>query len=213
VGEVPRQFLGLARDLIRRVDAASVCYADKLAVLKTLNTRMKRHRLLRPESIIDFRRAWREKASFRLDFQDLSTDKYLRLMEMWLMTDRIARSDWQPGTDTVALVVSRFQIRVDKVLQRWAIDAPVTISLHALGRCYERGGSTTEARVTDDLRRLAEAAGSLPAPDDRGFVRVPNGIGVWVCELGLTVSDTGKKGTTLVARTFLLPTERYTIDR
>jgi hypothetical protein len=182
-GVVPREFVGLARQLWQRVDAeARIVNPEQrrlIAMLEALEPR----RGFRQRKVVPTLRSvtahWRHLPSFaRLAFKVTSSAEGFKLVEVRATPTRMHMQGWE--TDELAigirLVEIEFKRRVLDIKRRPLGDA----CLHALARRYQRGDNCSDNAVLADLLELACAFPERALAG--GDFRVPAGGGAWVGE-------------------------------
>jgi hypothetical protein len=187
---VPAEFIGLARQFRTAVRAEDKAADIVLAAIKTpLRERLRRHPKLRTEQVFGTERVWREcmPDQFRLGPIIIRRERCAvgvgerRITTSWITDERWgADADREPGVSVCSLMM----LAVDrKVAETWAPIA--TVSMHALGRWFERTG----LREHD---ALIEALGVLvPA---REAERVESAGGFWLGGVINAMDDGAGKG-------------------
>jgi len=197
---VPMQFVGLARDIRRRVDRDALAWGDRAdKLLEPFKTEGKATRV----ALVRAYHAWRKLPAIgRLGPLTIALDTAgLRIEEIRLYAGQIAigRQSWSDHED----VVDIRRVRLDLTQSHCAGDVVLiaTVGLHALARRIERGGSAGLTPILDDLRILAESY-------DRVLAALPNAFRVPVSSGGhwrgvVMRSPDGRPQ--LTVRTFLGP--------
>lgn len=197
---VPRAFLGLARDLRRRLAAADALVPAALeAALHPLRTRLERRPTLRTDLLIDTERRWRTglPAFGRL----VLTAERRRgvppyFCELRAQAGGFRIEDWgevsggggfEPGVLLEMILAQPYP----GMGRGGGVDVRqttiVVVSLHALARRFQRGTDCSEAAIFADLAALAPFAqkGALP-PKARFALPAAEG---WWCGERVWVDD------------------------
>ena len=193
---VPREFLGMAREFRNVLVAEDPGAGDKQnAIAAALRSRLAKGSLPRPEAIKAAAQAWREvPATGRLRLEVELSTRRLVIREL-----RVGAADnrfpgWRDWEDSFVILLTGFS------LVRWNFayhyEMLASISLHGLGRRYQRGADSSPAAVMADFAALATATPESTAPG-RFEVRTSNGR--WA---GRVVPVHGS-APVLAARTFL----------
>ena len=189
-GKVPAEYIGRARQLWRDCTAS---YERFAARLRTARAPLDRHLsispLLRPDLSRDFAEAWREMSGpFRLGFDVIPDQFGLHAIDLRVAAIRNSFAEWDDGDDEPAVAVVKNVLRITpgRISPRGAVlQAPqkafrqvplATVSLHALGRAFERLWRATDQSVIDAMRSLArvhladaaDAAGAFAIPATAG---------------------------------------------
>lgn len=209
---VPAQYRGLARSFCQRAGLEFVAAERALyrGVLQPLLQRCihRPGRNLRDGTLRDFEAYWHNQvpADFRIGFQaDIEPrGRYGRVLELRLVETRLHDSD-RASMEVGCTIVSDFL----KVFAKGARPPKLSqlqravVSLHALGRHYQRCTDRSDAALMEDLRTLGTSAlhDREAYPLDTAF-RVTTPHGDWV---GTTnkVSLEGKSRACFNVRTFL----------
>jgi hypothetical protein len=157
---VPVEFIGLARDLIRRVDRTDTKVVTVLAVCSLpLIGRKNRRQTLRSECLAEAARHWRmEMPAFgrlRAPQIDLGP-KHLKIEELRTIAATTQWKEW-PRLEEPGLSLDGVRILADDRDIDCRMSGLVNVSMHALGRRYERGGDRCDDAVMADLHVLALA--------------------------------------------------------
>lgn len=183
---VPSEFVGLARDLIRRI-AASHRAADA-----------RRSALLAPfrpaESIRIFMPTPRPGAMTRLASRLRTAAPLCRLRltvehegdgltvaEAWLMPAAVENDNWAGEEPALALLQRRLEIGPLRFVDEHRYVAGV--GLHGLARRYERCADRSDTAVLGDLAALAEGYAAAAASGGEFEIPVPSG-GRWIGAVG-----------------------------
>lgn len=224
--EVPREFVGLARDLWRRIDKTD---KDAFAVIKRIEAivkpRIARHKhTLRPEQQRECERIYRDVPDqFRLDGPWFTSPKNgLDIHEMRLHAMRRNLASWDaPGVKEPAIAVAVVDTKLHK-RDGWSHgwDSIVSIGLHALGRRYQRDPDRSDAGMIEDIQTLLDGLDEMGKDQERlakaasegKTVEFPTIAGRWVGRFGTSTShnfktgeDVGKRRGALIIKTFLDP--------
>jgi len=218
MSEVPREFVGLARDFVERVHKENEA---TLRVVRRVEATVIEPRIggrgkhtLRPEHVRQIERIWRDMPeTFRIGPTVFDHPKHgLRIEEMRLQALRRNLGDWTDrDKKEPAIAVSVMLATVERKEgwhYRWR--EYITIGLHALARRYERGDGRDDAAILRDIEALVDASCELAKSDsDLSEVAIPCG-----CRWRGTVSMADVFGTSgrlheshasLAIRTFLPP--------
>lgn len=196
---VPRAFLGLARDLRRRLAAADALVPAALeAALLPLRTRLKRRPTLRADLLIDTERRWRTglPAFGRLVLtaeRRRGVPPYFCELRAQAGGFRIEDWDEEPGGGGFepGVLLEMILAQPYPGVGGGGVDVRqttiVVVSLHALGRRFQRGTDCSEAAIFADLAALAPFAqkGALP-PKARFALPAAEG---WWCGERVWVGD------------------------
>jgi hypothetical protein len=202
---VPVEYIGLARDLIRRVDRQDDKVRAVLCVCSLpLIGRKRRRQTLRSENLAEAARHWRmEMPVFgRLGEQRLGLGpKHLHLEQIRLVAASKQRQEWNRSEDGLSL--SRVVIRADDHHIDTRISVLVNVSMHALGRRYERGGARTDDTVMADLQALTTAyPDTIRRPLDSEF-KISAGSGFWIGTTEMVRNQGGYRIPIMSTRTFV----------
>jgi hypothetical protein len=176
---VPVEFIGLARQLIRKITTAS---PDAKARRETLvapfrptpgwqpmprHTALKRlaNRLRTPPALCRLR------AVARFDAGEL------RVVELWAKPARLEHDAWAEDELALALLVRSITIRPPEFVE--TNHRIAGLGLHALARRYQRAAPRTDRAVLADLVPLAEGYPSAVAAGGEFEIATPGG-GRWV---------------------------------
>jgi hypothetical protein len=196
---VPREFVGLARQLWQRVDAeAQIVNPEQRSLIGQLEQLAPRKGFRQRKVLPTLRSVtarWRHLPHFaRLAFKVTGSAERFTLIEVRATPARMTMIGWE--TDELAIGIRlteiSFKHRVLDIKRRPLGDA----CLHALARRYQRGEDRSDAAVMAELWELAQAFPERAAAG--GDFRVPAGGGYWV---GERVRYHG--GPHLAARTFV----------
>jgi hypothetical protein len=176
---VPAEFRGAARVLHRRLCETDNLVEVTLRAMRPLKERLARHpfRPLRQETLVDAKRTWlKEMPAFGslARFCKIEDRWQPKFYELHLGASRFGREDWVVPTDGVLVILIGATVRHGYLSLRAVILA--TVSMHALGRRYERG-RRDEASVFDDLSTLAFRYPDLIETTDSW--NCPAGDGTW----------------------------------
>lgn len=181
---VPREFLGLARDLRRRLAAADAQVAPGLEhALRPLRERLERRPTLRADLLTDAERHWRQGVPGfgRLVLAaERRRGRVPYFCELRAQAGAFRFATWPPGFEPgLLLVLILAEPRPGGVDVRQTPLAAV--SLHALARRYQRGGDCSEAAIFGDLADLAPFAQETGLPPAVRFA-LPLAHGCWCGE-------------------------------
>lgn len=201
------QWLGLARDLRRRVAAEDAQYDAAIQeLIAPIRDRLRRfpHRSLRPEMLVDLVQGWRF-----LPYRDwrLSCDAKLdrhraELVEHRVVAGASRRLDdpaWTGREDDLAVI--RVELMVNRSDARLASRCVVTLSLHALARRLQRHPDGSAEALLADIALAADAASGTLTPG-AGY-KVPTPGGGWRGRAALHKLPGGDSFPVLALRTWL----------
>jgi hypothetical protein len=180
-GPVDPQFLGQARAFRDRLKAVSTeCsrLIDEIAM--PLVRRSRRHPIPRREQLIDVARKWSCMPS--LGLLDTTTELDLRKRVLRISQLRVCPSDFRAANWAVGETgVSVLGLKLDAEPYCFSFVMPslVTVSLHALGRRYQRAVAVTDEAIFADLHTLARAHPRLTAGDVGAAFEVNASGGCW----------------------------------
>jgi hypothetical protein len=177
---VPREHIGQVRALRNGIRdlAAGTAIA---AISRKLQARARRRQKLTVSDAVKFRDQWVTEvpAAGRLSFVSKISAHSLIIREVRLVASHVRLSEWpdedrEPGLSIMSIGISsvagEFWFEHDFI---------ASLSLHALGRRFERGGDKSLVAITADLRAIAEAPHAalgadieIPVPDGRWVGRV-----------------------------------------
>jgi hypothetical protein len=194
---LPTEFLGRARafrSAVAATDAVATRAIDRIT--EPLRARFQRHPVPRWDALREAARLWRETvpAAARLGLEIEVERKRLRIDEL-----RVTAADFRlDGWDEIERGVSIILLGLIVAPRQLSLGSPTLayVSLHALGRRFQRGWATGDAAVLADLSVLAAA----PPGDGEFSVQVAGGA--WVGMAGPVRLD-GREERTLVVRSFL----------
>jgi len=197
---VPREFVGRARDLRRRLGIADLQVGPGLTqALQPLQRRLDRRATLRADLLTDAERRWREAVpSFgRLVMVAARQDRRAPVFcELRAMAGKFRFESWPTGYEPgLILVLTLVELQCRALLTRQLNVA--VVSLHALARRYQRGQDTTEAAIFSDLADLAPYARTPDALGGTAFALPVHG-GAWCGERVVVRDDL-----VLAVRTYL----------
>jgi len=176
-GRVPAEFVGFGRAFSARVaDAVAirVCQQSSQALIQ----RQRRHPVPRADTLAGVAYAWRNRvpAFGRLDQRITLNGKWLSIIETRCIPQHFRQGEWEddalePGISVVRIGMS-IAPRRELLL---AMHTLCSVSLHALGRRYQRGADRSDAAILADIHALAAAYERLSAlPEGTRFtVDVP----------------------------------------
>jgi hypothetical protein len=159
---VPFEFVGLARQLWRKVEAEDrVCAEGLDRVEAILLRRLTRKPSLRPEHVVEIERIWRAMPHrFRFGPTEYQPPrKRLHIRELRLISHISRAKSWAPESPSEpGLGVFLITCEVSKRGGYTFGSVPfATISLHALARRFQRGRDRSEAAVLRDINDLVKA--------------------------------------------------------
>ena len=152
---VPYQYLGLARDIRRRIDKDALAWGGKAdALLKPFKTGVKRSKV----DLVRLFHRWKKLPSAgRLGALTIALEaRGLELEEVRLYPGVITQSRWgEADEDTVDIRRVRFDLGLASYVGD--VQTVVSVGLHALARRIERGTTAGLAPILADLQTLAES--------------------------------------------------------
>jgi hypothetical protein len=191
---VGAEFTGLARMFRSAVKAEDKQVDVALAMITTpLRARLRRHPRLRPEAPMGTLRTWAESmpTSFRLGHPRIAHHKTeFAIAEHRLSASWISDRSWgddAPQERGVSICKLTFAAQRGKLVKTWQPLA--TVSLHALGRWFERSGERDQSALVRDLALL------IAASDEAEKIDTPGGF--WLGAVINAVDDVAKKGVKL----------------
>jgi hypothetical protein len=158
---IPAEFLGLARQLRERVQHADDAVNAELAhIVAPLQRRLARKPALRPDTAIDAARSWQRMTAgeqFRLAFDATTDDKQalviteVRVNGIRLLDHQWNRPEWESGVGIV-------QVKLTTSCKlKLTVTPLVVLSLHAMGRWFERSGRRDYCSLLRDIVPLLAA--------------------------------------------------------
>ena len=214
MSEVPPEFAGLARQLIRDVwqDDKQAALAV-LALHRPVQARLRRRptSFLRDGTLTALAGAWEAvPRRFRIAMKS-QIDRRGRIgtiAEAFFSGCDIVADDWATPERAVMVEMSRFEV-TPKCVRFTPIDY-ASVGFHALGRRYERGRDRSPDAVLADLKVLASAAiGNDKRYRDGAGFRLRVAHGYWLGVLGDVMIAEGRDapledgGTQFVVRTYI----------
>jgi len=198
---VPAEFIGLARAFRGRVADADVGVIDVIrATSRQLVERMGRHPVPRAETLAGIVRAWRTTAPFaRISLSSTFERKTLAIVETRVASHSYHDADWQQDALEPGISVVRISLAIaPRTRPALSFATLCAVSLHALGRRFERGHPIDDDAIIADIAALA-----APLDVEDGPIAVPVPDGRW---LGSMVEVRKRSGATeriASARTFV----------
>jgi hypothetical protein len=190
---VPAEFTGAARVFRTAVQAEDRVVDRALNVIaRPLKERLRRHPKLRPEQPMGVLRQWAQSVptGFLLGHPHvvcLRTEFAItehRISSSWLYNDEWNNDERERGLSVCRFV---FAVRRGKLTLRWT---PVAcVSLHAMGRWFERSGLREHEALTAALAVLVET--------DESLERVNTRDGFWLGGVVEAMNDAEHKGVKL----------------
>jgi hypothetical protein len=168
---LPREFLGLARELRRRI-----CLHDAelnrahAAVMEMLEGDLRRHRRLQAATIKQARIRWRQiPGQFRAGHKIRSTNHTLACDAVWLVGGSYRHPGWDPKEREPGILLATSRLRATDREVEISTVPQIGIGLHALARWFERTGKRTDLELYADLAPLLTLDGPSPwsTPDGR----------------------------------------------
>jgi hypothetical protein len=183
VSVVPREFIGRARDLLKRLGEADARIEPAVrAVMMPLLRRLDRRPVLRRDMLIDAERRWRNlvpafgRLAMEVDGENLRSPCFI---ELRVVRGVSRRATWPDEGQEPGVLVGWHAVEFDeRAMASWFVSL-ASVSLHALARRYQRGWDTSDTAIFAELAVLAHdfrQAVALP----RFAVAVPGGA--WVGE-------------------------------
>jgi hypothetical protein len=182
-GIVPREFIGLARQLWQRVDAeARIVNPAQLRLIQTLEE-LEPRRGFRQRKVLPTLRSvtarWRHLPSFaRLAFKVTGSTERFKLVEIRATPAKMHMIGWSEDELAIGIRLTEisFKRRVLDIKRKPLGDA----CLHSLARRYQRGVDRSDAAVLADLWELAQAFPEQALTG--GDFRVATRDGYWIGE-------------------------------
>jgi hypothetical protein len=180
------EFLGKARMFRDRVGAEDDAIGRAvMRIMAPLGRRRARSKTFRPADLIDAERQFQQLPSAgRLALQ-VDRDKHgLRIEELRVAAGRVRFCSW--AGDAADQDIGIMRISLEAVLWGPAFvsgDLIASLSLHALGRRYQRGFNTSDAAILSELRAMALCHADII--QTLGDFAIAGDGGMWVGEVGL----------------------------
>jgi hypothetical protein len=195
---VPREYVGRARDLLRRLSAADARIEPAVrGVMAPLLRRLDRHPVLRRDMLVDAERRWRNavpalgRLAMEVDGENLRAPCFI---ELRVVCGVFHAATWPDDGQEPGVLVGWHAVEFDQGSVASRFVSLAAVSLHALARRYQRGRDTSETAIFADLARLADNF-RLVVTLPRFAIAVPGGT--WVGE----PMNTGE-ATVLAVRTY-----------
>ena len=206
---VPFEFLGLGRRFRERIaEADDRAVATMLSIFSPLAQRAKRSAVPRPELLQGAARQWRREMPplGLLDSKIELSRRDLHIREV-RVGGGTAQATWNEATDEPVISILLVELHVAQGVCQLVVDTTALLTLHALGRWYQRSLDNSDAALRLDLARLAAAYGTIlesgTATARRKF-HWPGASGHWVGSITRRLSEaTGRQEQILNVRTFL----------
>ena len=178
---MPAEFVGKARAFRSRIaDADAVAIQIIQQTTQQLIERQRRHPVPRTDTLASIARAWRVQVpAFGRASQEITLErKSLSIVEVRTCPQHYRAATWKDDALEPGLIVVRVSLAIaphEKL--SLAMHTLAAISLHGLGRRYQRGADTSDAAIIADIRALAAAHERLvKLPEDTRFdVALPGG--------------------------------------
>lgn len=154
-----------------RIIAANEAFSKQAeAIARPLIARAHRSPIPRAGMLVDAARGWRRLPSFGLLDSALELEKCsLRVHELRVSASDYRAADWGPGAFEPGISIVGAVLDIRPRVFGYDIVSLCNISLHTLGRWFQRAVSTEDEALMDDLRVLAKAHASLAASDTTDF--------------------------------------------
>ena len=114
------------------------------------------------------------------------------ISEARLCAGRLQRRDWGEGVSKPGLTICLMELRVAENICRTMQDLVVLLSLHALGRWFQRSLDNSETALLADLAALGASYGAMLSEHERTLdprFRVQVAGGAWVGEVNRRYSE------------------------
>lgn len=183
---VPFEFLGRARAFRSRVGAEDHSVGRAvMRIMAPLQARRRRSKTYRPDDLIDADRQYRMLPDAgRLSLSVERTKTGLRIEELRCASGKIRFAEWQNGATDPDVGIMRITLEAVSWGPAFvAGDLVASLSLHALGRRYQRGFDTSDVTVLAELKTLALCHGDIV--ETPGEFAIAGDGGTWVGEVGL----------------------------
>jgi hypothetical protein len=188
---VPPEFLGKARAFRERiVEAEPAVTAVMNKAYDPLGERARRKARPRPELIAGAARTWSQEMPTVGRLGACSIRKKSRyqvtIREVRLLSGELSRDDWADGAVDPGLSIAFLELQAGEGGCTLVTDIVVLLSLHALGRWFQRSLDDSEAALLADLAQLAAGYGSILEEHGRTLnaeFRAPVSGGVWAGEV------------------------------
>lgn len=199
---LPREFLGKARDLRRVLLAEDAITFKEVGRLTTPFASVSRGTVPRPQMLERAAIAWQERipTAGRISLSIKRTKTSLIIDEIHIGAGHIRFAEWDEDVCEQGFAVTAMRLEV--VYPRFHFDHVILagLSLHAVGRWFQRSFDCSHPALLSDLRLLAAGV-----TDERlangGDFEIPAGDGKWC---GVVSADYEQSGRLFLAtRTFL----------
>ena len=210
VARVPFEFRGRGRCFREQIaDADDLAVRTMAHVFTPLAVRADRSAIPRPELLQDAARDWRQEMPTvgLLDSNIQRSRRELHIREVRVGAGTLSHATRDKETSEPVVAILLVDLHVAPGICRLMVDTAVLLSLHALGRWYQRALDNSEVALLSDLARLAAAYGRIltihAATGNPGFLCPATG-GQWAGSITQRLSEaTGRQERVLDVRTFL----------
>lgn len=170
--QIPREFIGMARQFLRDAAAADARFLkSSKPLVRELNERLRIKLVLRRERVYSYKVRWAALADdFCLGSTVTGSHKALRFFQIRVRPLKYRDGAWddqgrEPG---IAIAFTEiFTLRPDRRAVHLESTIRATVTLHALGRWFERSSNTTKENLISELRVLLR---ELPRSIDRNRI-------------------------------------------
>jgi hypothetical protein len=159
VSVVPREFVGRARDLLRRLGEVDARIEPAVrGVMEPLLRRLDRHPVLRRDMLIDAERRWRNvvpafgRLAMEVDGENLRAPCFIELRVVCGISHC---ATWPDEGQELGVLVGWHAVEFDEQAVASRLVSLAAVSLHALARRYQRGWDTSDTAIFADLAVLA----------------------------------------------------------
>jgi hypothetical protein len=182
---VPFEFVGRARAFRARVGAEDDGVGRAvMRIMAPLARRRLKSRIFRPGDLIDAERQFRNLPSTgRLALQ-VGRDKHgLKIQELRCASGKIRFAEWANDASDPDIGIMRIALEATSWGPAFvAGDLIASLSLHALGRRFQRGFDTSDAAILSELRAMALCHADIV--ETPGDFAIGGSGGNWVGTLG-----------------------------
>jgi hypothetical protein len=156
-----------------------------LQIMAPLTRRRRKSRTFRSADLIDAERQYRQLPSAGRLSLKVERDKHgLRIEELRVAAGRVRFCSWAGDASDPDIGVMRIELQATSWGQCYVVgDLVASISLHALGRRFQRGFRTDDESILSELKALALCHADIV--ETLGDFSIAGDGGTWVGEIGL----------------------------
>lgn len=158
--KVPVEYVGQARQLFRKVRAASLAFRDAADhIYSPLQHRFRLHQKVRHETLAGALRDWRHNVPSQFRLGDLQHELHgfcLDIGEIRLLSGELRDHAWAVDAKEPSLSVELVTLCINKRECSLTGETLAVFSLHALARRYERCRHTSTGDVLRDITRVVK---------------------------------------------------------